>query len=792
MSTSPPPPLTLKETREFYSWRRAGKSGVFIHLGEEIIMDPTKTERFLKHEQHTAANDQIYTDIIYYNDQNKKEMENFVECEVAKVQVKFTDCENKVNKHSVALADLRRVDVKNELIIEDLNEIISKINANQNILREYGKKSRKIMLEELKERERTNLEMILHSLNVPDFAKKSRQKWDSLPKETPVKELNKEKLVTTELRDYIATEINKIAASILKDKSNNFFDYIRNVKLIAEKHPNRLGMIKVVVTFYTSHYSQLALSLIEDATDVMSPIANNAQKSRTKREMRYINDLYEQANQLNRNMKIKNAEWAKNHKIEVIGGNLLATSTIKKRILPGGIEHDTHMQITENGGKKIDGTPINPDFYISDDEDYENDDDFIHSDIPRHLMDINNLAIHQVDRFLHSQGKPPNSLATEESTDRVRNLKDQFKAGCYADPSKFLRGKFPNSYKPDENSEATSIRIAEKQRRKTTQRDTSAINRRFGSGNIYKNQTHINANISKLTLRENNSRPVNPHINSNKPRKSSNIKRKQSTSVYNNNISNESIFQESRQVSGSRWEMGTNLGTRHSRIDTEKIFEDFKRQKQKQRQNELISNNFQPQDNSEKSDAENDTYLESGLDLDNLHLTGQSSSSSEIYTQEDSHSSTMSQYSQSQNFNDLLEYDQKYNLLPTRILTMPRNKRTKTASTDKRKQKNKYYTQRSKSISPGAPEAGSRKRKNKVKKSPTQPLPFTPVTSRTRSSVIRGDKILLPSNLTYSKSHSPSIIHDSQPSNEYNQLLDINHDTITSTPKIIDETRNDA
>ena len=150
----------------------------------------------------------------------------------------------------------------------------------------------------------------------------------------------------------------------------------------------------------------------------------------------------------------------------------------------------------------------------------------------------------------------------------------------------------------------------------------------------------------------------------------------------NNNASNEFNFQESRQVSGSRWEMGmgTKLSTHHPQIDTRKIFEDFRRQKLKQRQDELISNNFQPQDNSEKSDAENDTYLENGLDLDNLHLTGQSSSSSDIYTQEDSLSSTISQYSQSQNFNDLHEYDQRYNLLPTRVVTMPRNKRTKIAS----------------------------------------------------------------------------------------------------------------
>ena len=794
MAASLPPPLVLSEAREYYSWRRSGKSDTFEHQSVMITIDPDKRERFLRHEQYSSENDQIYKDVIYYGEQNKKDLEEFCEREVAKVQVKFLDYENTSAKHSRALADLHRVDVKNELALEDQCDIVSRINANQNIQREYAIKTRKINLHELRERERTQLEMILHSLKVPDFAKKHKSQWDKLPKQFPVKELNKERHIVVELRDYIAEELNKIATDVFKDKSLDFFHYIRNVKIIAERHPNRIGMIKVVVTFYTTHYSQLALALIEDTSEDVSPIANNAQRSRTRREMKYINELYENANQLNRNIKVKNPEWARENKIEVIGGTILATSTIKKRTLPGGRDHETHMQITENGGRKPDGTPINPDFYLSDDEDYDDDDTFIHSDIPRHLLDMNNYAIHQIDNYLLSKGKPPNSLANQELTDQVRNLKDQYKAGCYANPSQFLKEKFKGSYTADENSETTSIRIADKQRRQNSG-PSSTINRRLGSGHkngeIIPNNNNITANnlqapnsvTSKQIVRENNANPNNSHKKTTKEKSrkpSKNSRNPGNGEKENNNTYNENILQESRKVSGSRWAMGT-INSPTKQVDARKIFENFK--KQKQRQNDTISNRFQTQDNSEKSDAENETHLESNFNLDNLFLTGPSSSSSDQYTQEDSQSSTQSQFSQSQNFNDLEEYDRRHNLI--KLPTGPRVKRTKTISTGKPRQRTRHYKRRSDSISPDNPLFGSRKRKNK--KSPPQQLPFTPITSRTRSS-IKGDRLSFASStdLTYSKSNSPTIIPNSQPTIDLTKPCD----TITSTPKQSNETNN--
>ena len=79
---------------------------------------------------------------------------------------------------------------------------------------------------------------------------------------------------------------------------------------------------------------------------------------------------------------------------------------------------------------------------------------------------------------VHNLVKGTNSLANSESIQDVRALKEDYKAGCFENPSKFLKSKYGESYTADANSEVISSRIAEKQR---ARENRSSITRRYGN-----------------------------------------------------------------------------------------------------------------------------------------------------------------------------------------------------------------------------------------------------------------------------------------------------------------------
>ena len=79
---------------------------------------------------------------------------------------------------------------------------------------------------------------------------------------------------------------------------------------------------------------------------------------------------------------------------------------------------------------------------------------------------------------VHNLVKGTNSLANSESIQDVRALKEDYKAGCFENPSKFLKSKYGESYTADANSEVISFRIAEKQR---ARENRSSITRRYGN-----------------------------------------------------------------------------------------------------------------------------------------------------------------------------------------------------------------------------------------------------------------------------------------------------------------------
>ena len=187
-------------------------------------------------------------------------------------------------------------------------------------------------------------------------------------------------------------------------------------------------------------------------------------------------------------------------------------------------------------------------------------------------------------------------------------------------------------------------------------------------------------------------------------------------------------------------------------------------------------------DNSGRTEAENDTHLTGDLSFSNLLLTTTSSSSSDFTGQEDSQSSNQSQpsqsQSQSQKFNDMQEYNRIYQNTKNTVITGLK-KRRKLTLTGSDGPKTKKYNQRSpnsNSVSPDNPIAGSKKRKNK--RILAQLNEYTPVTSRTRSSIKSNKRSISSTSSAYSKSQSPLTTDSQIPAEVF--------ETATSTPKQID------